>query len=479
MNRTTLLLLRLLVPALLAGLPTMPLAAQPTPLGLAVSHSCFAYNDSAAAVEFDIQFSGNALTFRQEKDGTIGRLYARLAFVPEKAGSEPLEVDWVTAVPKSVATEAMGTVRSVELAPGNYTATLYAADMAEKTHADSVQFTVAVPSFAGHSLKLSDVQFVADAVPSEETSNPYFKNGYVITPVVVPEMGPPLLSLNTYIEVYNADAVMSPEVHLSYKLANRNKVIFYERQVTLPKTGNRSTVDIQAFPLDSMPSGEYFVLVRAYNDAERMHAKDSVSVYRAFSISNPAYDSTIAPALPAAAPRKQPVTEIIDPIYAGMKEPELDEEYAKVRYIASEPEKRLWEGLSGVDAKARFLTAFWGARDATPGTPENEERDSYYKRVEQARSLYSAPMTPKGWDSDRGRVLLQYGKPDNVDRHYQDFNRKPYEIWTYSGLNYTFVFLDRPQTGLYKLVHSTAPSEIHYENWETDYAPLSKNWNDQ
>jgi GWxTD domain-containing protein len=157
---------------------------------------------------------------------------------------------------------------------------------------------------------------------------------------------------------------------------------------------------------------------------------------------------------------------IVDPEYAGLKEEELNEEYSKVRYIASDPESNVWRELHGAESKARFLTGFWGVRDPSPGTPENEARQEYAKRVEEARNMYAAPMTPRGWDSDRGRVLLKYGKPDGVERHFQEFNKKPYEVWSYTQMNYQFVFIDRTQTGAFTLVHSTAPSEVRNTNWE-------------
>jgi GWxTD domain-containing protein len=237
-------------------------------------------------------------------------------------------------------------------------------------------------------------------------------------------------------------------------------------------------VEVNSLPLDSLPSGDYFVVIRAYNGLARS-ATDSITVMRAFSVSNPEMDSSLRASLAAANVPPPMQTDMIDPIYAGKKESELDEEYAKVRFIASDAEKTMWSNMSGVEAKGRFLSRFWSVRDQTPGTPENEERDAYYKRVEEARSMYSAPMSPKGWDSDRGRVLLQFGKPDGIDRHVHDFNRKPYEVWTYTNLGYEFAFVDRTQTGFYRLVHSTAPGEVRFENWEVEYTKLSKNWKDK
>ena len=106
--------------------------------------------------------------------------------------------------------------------------------------------------------------------------------------------------------------------------------------------------------------------------------------------------------------------------------------------------------------------------------PENPTRDHYYERIKFASNMYGSAMYPRGWDSDRGRVLLQFGKPDGIDRHPNEHNRKPYEIWHYSSLGYSFVFVDRTQTGTYQLVHSTAPNEISEPDWEGNHAAIHK-----
>src|SRR5690606_19220396 len=90
----------------------------------------------------------------------------------------------------------------------------------------------------------------------------------------------------------------------------------------------------------------------------------------------------------------------------------------------------------------------------------------------QASSYYRSSLTPDGWDSDRGRVLLKYGTPDGIERHPNDFNRKPFEIWTYATSRLTFVFVDVSQTGNYLLVHSTAPGELRDANWEQNHAQM-------
>lgn len=478
LDRTALGLLILLT-ILFAG---ESLHAQSWPINFTFSYSAFAGEDSSAAVQFDIQFSDRGLTYIKGKDGAeVGKLYTHLAF-RDIRGGDPYSVEWVTAVPKPTEAEphAMVGTRTIALPPGNYKATIYIADIGNKEHRDSIQFDLKVPSFAGNKLQVSDIQIATDLVEGEEGSI-FYKNGYLVMPNVSGEITAPFLVLNTYMEIYNIDRVPTSEFHILYGLAmekNGTRKIFYSKEVTRPRGDAKSVVEVNSIPLDSLPSGNYVVVVRAYNGLMRS-ATDSTTIWRAFKIVNPEMDSIYWGQQMAADRATIKRSDEIDPMFAGKKEAELDEDFAKAQYIAVDAEKVTWRDLTGAEAKARFLSRFWNVRDETPGTPENEGREAYYKRVEEARNLYRAPMSPKGWDSDRGRILLQYGKPDGIERHVQDFNRKPYEIWVYSQLGYEFVFVDRTQTGLYRLVHSTAPGEIRFENWEQEYTPLSKNWKDR
>lgn len=76
--------------------------------------------------------------------------------------------------------------------------------------------------------------------------------------------------------------------------------------------------------------------------------------------------------------------------------------------------------------------------------------------------------TRKGWRTDRGRVFILYGKPDEVERHPSEGVIKPYEIWYYYQIEngVQFVFVDKNGFSDYELVHSTKRGEFTDEGWE-------------
>ncbi len=94
---------------------------------------------------------------------------------------------------------------------------------------------------------------------------------------------------------------------------------------------------------------------------------------------------------------------------------------------------------------------FWKKLDPDPDTPENERLEEFLSRVRTAAERYAARGEP-GWRTDRGKVYIRYGEPDDVEQVPQGFNSPAYEIWRYVSRNLTFVFADASGFGEYVLV---------------------------
>ena len=148
------------------------------------------------------------------------------------------------------------------------------------------------------------------------------------------------------------------------------------------------------------------------------------------------------------------------PEYIAMDEAELDREFRWCRYVTTEAESNQYQELKGVEAKRSFLTDFWRRRE--PG-----QREEYLSRVAYANTNYTV-LAREGFRSDRGRVMITYGSPDDVERHPNETDMRPYEIWSYHNIQggVIFVFVQRNQAGDYELVHSTHRNELHDENWD-------------
>jgi len=100
--------------------------------------------------------------------------------------------------------------------------------------------------------------------------------------------------------------------------------------------------------------------------------------------------------------------------------------------------------------RAAAWAKFWAARDPDPSTPENEALDTYLQRVQYVTREYS--QFGPGWRSDRGRVYIRYGPPEQIDTAMDQRAQGEYEIWRYYTQGRTFVFYDMFGVGDYKLV---------------------------
>ncbi|HZL55836.1 MAG TPA: GWxTD domain-containing protein, partial [Bryobacteraceae bacterium] len=87
-----------------------------------------------------------------------------------------------------------------------------------------------------------------------------------------------------------------------------------------------------------------------------------------------------------------------------------------VAYIIQDQERLASKNLKTDRERDRFIEQFWERRDPTPGTPENEFKDEHYRRIAYANTRFSSP-TLAGWKSDRGRIYITFGPPNEIDSH--------------------------------------------------------------
>jgi GWxTD domain-containing protein len=117
-------------------------------------------------------------------------------------------------------------------------------------------------------------------------------------------------------------------------------------------------------------------------------------------------------------PLKRPVNEKQKKENAKALKQELSKTYKKwldedVRWIITEEEQKAFKLLSNDEERDQFIEAFWQRRDPTPDTEENEFKEEHYRRIAYANEHFAAGIP--GWKSDRGRIYIMYGPPDEID----------------------------------------------------------------
>lgn len=119
----------------------------------------------------------------------------------------------------------------------------------------------------------------------------------------------------------------------------------------------------------------------------------------------------------------------------------LDEADAEERFAALTPGEQ-----------EAFLDAYWKERDPDPATLVNEERERFYERVTFANLNYTLPGIERGMFSDRGRIYIRYGPPDDLRRevmptHGMQVNDIAREIMQEEGSEYAAPLKGRGNIG--------------------------------
>jgi GWxTD domain-containing protein len=86
-----------------------------------------------------------------------------------------------------------------------------------------------------------------------------------------------------------------------------------------------------------------------------------------------------------------------------------------VVWIITDEERAAFKQLSNDEERDNFIEAFWQRRDPTPDTEENEYKEEHYRRIAYANEHFASGVP--GWRTDRGRIYIMYGPPDETDSH--------------------------------------------------------------
>jgi GWxTD domain-containing protein len=141
-----------------------------------------------------------------------------------------------------------------------------------------------------------------------------------------------------------------------------------------------------------------------------------------------------------------------------------------VRWIITDEENKTFKALKTDDEREQFIEQFWLRRDPDPDTDSNEYREEYYQRIAYANEKFTSGIP--GWKTDRGRIYVMFGKPDQIESHPSggSYDRPtwegggttstyPFEIWWYRyiegvGSDVEIEFVDPTGSGEYRIARS-------------------------
>jgi GWxTD domain-containing protein len=364
----------------------------------------------------------------------------------------PIEVNYLEDAYKDEARafEVLPTL----LPPAKYKLRLTAIDGISKRTGIST-FELNVKSFSSENLDVSDMELAYSIVPSPSDTvvSPFVKSGRVVVPNPTHYISNDDSLLYLYCEVYNL-AIRegaSDEFELKVAILDSYGYELREYPIMKNKKPGPTAVVSQALPVKGLPGGSYELNLKITDNVtgRKVVATKKFMLIYGFNQLTPT---------------------MTNPDSFTVEDAQLMEQV--IRYITTKEEKETYEGLN-LEGKKSWLIAFWDRKNPNPGSKVNTYKNEVFRRFLYANHYYSNSVAKKtdGWKSDRGRVYIQYGPPDQIDLHPSTMDNRPYERWLYyrlpdqSGGNY-FIFVDETGYGNYQLRHSTVKGEISNPNYE-------------
>ncbi|HQU71053.1 MAG TPA: GWxTD domain-containing protein, partial [Calditrichia bacterium] len=309
----------------------------------------------------------------------------------------------------------------------------------------------------GEDLVLSDIQLAA-VIRKATGQSSFDKNGLNVLPNPSNVFSITLPMLYYYAEVYNlgpagdgADYLV--ESWISDADGNVVRTFPAKKAAKSGRTGGA----VGGNNIITLPSAIYKFNLQVV-DGER-RARQSCT----FQLFKPDKNAEIAEAANAA----REGANLLRGYYMTLSDEQFEEELEQVLSVARREEKEVAAALANRSEKTTFLVDFWQRHDPDPATANNEYRQQFQELVQLANVTFENRFRP-GWKTERGRVLLTYGRPDEIVKTPVQRQGKPYETWTYNNLENgsIFIFADLRGFGQYELIHSTYSQELNNPNWE-------------
>ncbi|MCG3121487.1 MAG: hypothetical protein ALAOOOJD_04605 [bacterium] len=430
-------------------------APQSQPFLMNVDYARFRSTANAGYVELYYSFFCGLLAYQAEGATLKGGVALRTDLIDAATGKAV--VNERVVLPVVIEDTTMASWRSMpilrqagHLVPfGNYRLHIVAYDSLNPARRDSLTMPLEVKA-ASIRPAISDLELCSLIRAAANQNQQYFKNGHEVVPYPSLVFGAFAPVIYVYAELYDVDT--SKVYGVDYEIVGADgaiaKKVSRQRRY---RTAN--TIEIGTLNAVALAPGKYSL---------RMSVRDLPSgapaqVQKDFSVYQP----------PAAGATPAPVATSLAIGIETLTDKEVEEEFQKAKYLADKTEIYFFGQLKTAAAKKDFLKEFWGRQESGVAGERPRLRTDYLRRVDVATERYSN-YTRRGWRTDRGRVFILYGKPDEVERHPSEGVIKPYEIWYYYQVEngVQFVFVDKNGFGDYELVHSTKRGEFSDEGWE-------------
>lgn len=445
----------------------LPFASQASGIQAFLSYATFNSPANGPYVETYISVIGNSLKYVKNENGKyqgtveIAMLFKREGLIlqakkynllsPELTDSSAVKVNFIDQ-------------QRLSLLNGNYELEISVSDknIPEAPFNSTQRINV---DFSEKELRLSDIQLI-ESYTKSSSQNILSKSGYDLVPYVSNFYPENLSKIGFYAELYNAKKSLGenePFIINYFIRSNETSAIMSNFRSFSKQKAESVNIVLSEFPIEDLPSGNYNLVIEVRDKANKLLSSKQVFFQRKNLKALVNMDDLAA--INMAGSFVEPIVNM-----------DTIAEYIRcLRPISTESEKVFSENqlkLADIQLMKQYFLNFWKKRD--PVSPEQAWLN-YYKDVKLVNQSFTCGKT-KGYNTDRGRVYLQYGSPDQRAERPVDVGCFPYEIWQYYKLasksegitqaNKSLIFYSPHYTGCdFKLLHSNAIGELQERQW--------------
>lgn len=403
-------------------------------------------------VEVQLQFVGYSVKYKSVEGGLMGELAVRMAIKLNDSivASDAFRLQ--TPVMKDSVIEDFYDLRRFPLKPGNYTFEIELQDLNAEGSSVKASKPIVIENFKNITF-ISDIQ-ISEEVTRGNGTSVFYKSGYDLIPRLSTYYPQELTTLPVYLELYNTALLGDSVFGVKQSITD-----FNGKEVADFTTFTRHKVSevvpiLRPIDIATLPTGKYSL---EYSIIRR-DMSEVVSKTYEFERSN---DIVV---------EVDPSKVLIDPAFqASITDDSIGFYLASLIPMSQQSEvKSILEILKKKDNELarKHIQGFWLA---TSGSNYYSDWLKYKAQVQLVQRIYATNFQA-GYETDRGRVYLQYGAPNSIVQKEVSSNEYPYEIWQYNKIgkfsNKRFIFYNPDLVNnAYRLLHSDMIGELKNASW--------------
>jgi GWxTD domain-containing protein len=405
-------------------------------------------------VEVQLQFVGHTIQYKGTENGSLqGEVAIQLNLLRNDSVIVSDAYRLASPIMRDSIVEDFYDIKRFALKPGIYSLEISIQDLNATGKAMEGKQVLEIKDL-GAKPSISDIQ-VSERMTKTDAESTFSKSGYEMIPRISNYFSAEANSLPIYLEMYNFEKDQT--FGLKQLIINTKT----KEEIESLARFSKHEIDgiqpmIRVLDLTNVPSGEYqleFSLIS--KDGSIM---SSTSYY--FERTNNLLAAVSSENL------------ILDPAFQASISTDSLEFYVRSLIPIAGPSevKNIIRILKtkNTDSYRKYIQAFWVASAGVQ--KPYEVWLNYKKQVLMVQKFYASNFMA-GFETDRGRVFLQYGPPNNITTRETSPSEYPYEIWVYDRIkNYSnkrFVFYNPDLVNnAYRLLHSDMLGELQNYRWQ-------------